>query len=84
MVELPENQCRQHGSDYGWRGPSQLSIWKEVDRASQKVIAYHTHLVRLRRGADYLDGRPSASARLRAAHLGGIFDRDTGKATFWS
>ena len=59
LVELPENQCRQHGSDYGWRGPSQLSIWKEVDRASQKVIAYHTHLSAY--GAEqtiWMDGRP--------------------------
>jgi hypothetical protein len=59
LMELPENQCRQHGSDYGWRGPSQLSIWKEVDRASQKVIAYHTHLSAY--GAEqtiWMDGRP--------------------------
>ncbi len=59
LVELPENQCRQHGSDYGWRGPSQLSIWKEVDRATQKVIAYHTHLSAY--GAEqtiWMDGRP--------------------------
>jgi hypothetical protein len=59
LVELPENQCRAHGSDYGWRGPSQLSIWKEVDRASQKVIAYHTHLSAY--GAEqtiWMDGRP--------------------------
>ena len=44
LIELPENQCRAHGSDYGWRGPSLLRIWKEVDRASQQLIAYHTHL----------------------------------------
>ncbi len=44
LIELPENQCRAHGSDYGWRGPSNLSLWKEVDPATQKVIAYHTHL----------------------------------------
>lgn len=59
LMELPENQCRQHGSDYGWRGPSQLSIWKEVDRASQKVVAYHTHLSAY--GAEqtiWMDGRP--------------------------
>ena len=59
LVELPENQCRQHGSDYGWRGPSQLSIWKEVDRATQKVIAFHTHLSAY--GAEqtiWMDGRP--------------------------
>src|SRR5271165_1691848 len=33
LIELQENQCRAHGSDYGWRGPSNLSIWKEVDKA---------------------------------------------------
>lgn len=59
MVEIPENQCRAHGSDYGWRGPSALSIWKEVDKATQKVIAYHTHLSAY--GAEqtiWMDGRP--------------------------
>jgi len=59
LVELPENQCRAHGSDYGWRGPSVLSIWTEVDKASQKVIAYHTHLSAY--GAEqtiWMDGRP--------------------------
>ena len=59
LVELPENQCRAHGSDYGWRGPSNLSIWKEVDKATQKVIAYHTHLSAY--GAEqtiWMDGRP--------------------------
>ena len=59
LVELPENQCREHGSDYGWRGPSNLRIWPEIDRASQKVIAYHTHLSAY--GAEqtiWMDGRP--------------------------
>ncbi len=59
LVELPENQCREHGSDYGWRGPSALRIWKEVDKATQKVIAYHTHLSAY--GAEqtiWMDGRP--------------------------
>lgn len=44
IVDMPENQCREHGADYGWRGPSNLHIWTEVDPASQHVIAYHTHL----------------------------------------
>jgi hypothetical protein len=44
MVETPEDQCREHGADYGWRGPSNLRIWKDVDRDTQQVIAYHTHL----------------------------------------
>jgi hypothetical protein len=59
LVEIPENQCRAHGSDYGWRGPSALSIWKEVDKASQQVIAYRTHLSAY--GAEqtiWMDGRP--------------------------
>ena len=58
LVELPENQCRAHGSDYGWRGPSNLRIWTEVDPASQKVIAYRTHLSAY--GAEqtiWMDGR---------------------------
>jgi hypothetical protein len=83
LVELPENQCRQHGSDYGWRGPSQLSIWKEVDRASQKVIAYHTHLSAY--GAEqtiWMDGRIRRIMRLTP---GRDFRPANGKATFsWS
>ncbi len=59
IVELPENQCREHGADYGWRGPSDLRIWIDMDRATQKVIAYHTHLSAY--GAEqtiWMDGRP--------------------------
>ncbi len=59
IVELPQNQCRQHSSDYGWRGPSNLRIWVDVDRATQKIIAYHTHLSAY--GAEqtiWMDGRP--------------------------
>jgi hypothetical protein len=59
LIELPENQCRQHGSDYGWRGPSALHIWQEVDRATQKVIAYHTHLsAYAAEQTIWMDGRP--------------------------
>jgi hypothetical protein len=59
LIELPENQCRAHGADYGWRGPSGLSIWKEVDRTTQALVAYHTHLTAY--GAEqtiWMDGRP--------------------------
>ena len=62
LIELQHNQCRQHASDYGWRGPSNLSIWQEVDRATQRVIAYHTHLSAY--GAEqtiWMDGRPHPS-----------------------
>ena len=81
LMELPENQCRQHGSDYGWRGPSQLSIWKEVDRATQKVIAFHTHLSAY--GAEqtiWMDGRPHPPDYARHTWAGfstGKWDGDT-------
>src|SRR5271166_4861698 len=44
LLELPENQCRPHPSDYSWRGPALLRIWKDTDPATQDVIAYHTHI----------------------------------------
>lgn len=81
LVELPENQCRAHGSDYGWRGPSNLSIWKEVDKATQKVIAYHTHLSAY--GAEqtiWMDGRPHPPDYARHTWAGfstGKWDGDT-------
>jgi hypothetical protein len=81
LIELQENQCRAHGSDYGWRGPSNLSIWKEVDPATQKVIAYHTHLSAY--GAEqtiWMDGRPHPPEYARHTWQGfstGEWDGDT-------
>jgi hypothetical protein len=81
LIEIPENQCRAHGSDYGWRGPSNLSIWKEVDKATQKVIAYHTHLSAY--GAEqtiWMDGRPHPpeyAAHTWAGFSTGKWDGDT-------
>ena len=81
LVELPENQCRAHGSDYGWRGPSVLNIWTEVDKASQKVIAYHTHLSAY--GAEqtiWMDGRthpPDYARHTWAGFSTGHWEGDT-------
>ena len=62
LIELPENQCRPHSSDYEWRGPAQLRIWKEVDRSTQQTIAYHTHLgVWAVEQTIWMDGRPHPS-----------------------
>ena len=59
LIELPENQCRPHSSDYGWRSPFPLRIWKEVDRTTQQVIAYHTHLGAYgNEQVIWMDGRP--------------------------
>ena len=44
LLTLPEHQCKPHPSDYAWRGPANIRIWKEVDRESQQLIAFHTHI----------------------------------------
>jgi hypothetical protein len=44
ILTLPEHQCKPHPADYGPRGPANLRIWKEVDKDSQQLIAYHTHI----------------------------------------
>jgi hypothetical protein len=81
LIELPENQCREHGSDYGWRGPSNLRIWKEVDRDTQKVIAYHTHLSAYEAEQTiWMDGRPHPppwAAHTWAGFSTGHFEGDT-------
>src|SRR2546427_8390298 len=59
LLTLPEHQCKPHPADYGPRGPANLRIWKEVDTATQQIIAWHTHISwhALER-PDYLDGHP--------------------------
>jgi cyclase len=67
LLTLPENQCRPHPSDYAWRGPANLRIWKEVDRDTQKLIAYHTHISwQAPERTIWMDGRPRPPAE--AAH----------------
>lgn len=59
IMELPENQCRPHGPDYEWSAPSAFRIWKDVDRATQQVIAYHTHATEFAEEQTiWMDGRP--------------------------
>jgi hypothetical protein len=59
LLTLPENQCRPHPADYSSRGPANLRIWKEIDTATQVVIALHTHISWMApERTIYLDGRP--------------------------
>ncbi len=67
LLTLPENQCRPHPSDYAWRGPANLRIWKQVDLETQKLIAYHTHISwQAPERTIWMDGRPHPPAD--AAH----------------
>jgi hypothetical protein len=59
LLTLPEHQCKPHPSDYGMRGPAQTRIWKEVDRDTQQLIAYHTHISwQAPERTIWMDGRP--------------------------
>jgi len=59
LLTLPEHQCKPHPSDYAWRGPANLRIWKEVDRGTQDVVAYHTHISwQAPERTIWMDGRP--------------------------
>ena len=39
LMSVPEHQCKPHPADYATRGPSQMRIWKDIDRTTQEVIA---------------------------------------------
>jgi hypothetical protein len=59
LLTLPEHQCKPHPSDYAWRGPANLRVWKEIDRETQDVIAYHTHISwQAPERTFWMDGRP--------------------------
>lgn len=59
ILSVPEHQCKPHPADYSPRGPAQLRIWKEVDTATQEVIALRTHISwQAPERAIWMDGRP--------------------------
>ena len=59
LLRLPEWQCRPHPADYSSRGPANLRLSKEVDTATQQVIAWHTHIAWMApERTIWMDGRP--------------------------
>jgi hypothetical protein len=58
QADLPENVCRLHPPDLGFRvGPSDLSIEKELDKTTRQIIAYHIHSY-WSEETIWMDGRP--------------------------
>jgi hypothetical protein len=58
QLTMPEYQCRPHPSDYGIRH-SNVRVWKEVDTATQQIIAYRTHREwQAQERTIWMDGRP--------------------------
>jgi len=61
QIDLPENVCRPHPFDLGYRvGPSDLDITKEVDPSTQQIVAYHLHTPWSDQTI-WMDGRPHPS-----------------------
>ena len=60
---VTEYQCRPHSSDYGMRGLGNLRVTRDIDLATQNLVAFHTYMpawgsVR----TIWLDGRPHPPA----------------------
>lgn len=61
LLTIPEHQCGPHPANYGAMHGN-LRIWKEVDRASQRVFAWHfLHESWNRFRIVYMDGRAHPS-----------------------
>jgi hypothetical protein len=56
---VTEYQCRPHSGDYSMHGLSSLRIWRDIDPATQKLIAFRTHtgFMAMERTI-WMDGRP--------------------------
>ena len=52
--------CRPHAFDYSLEGPlSALRLWADIDRPTQKVIAYRGHINMMEQETTiWMDGRP--------------------------
>ena len=56
---VEQYQCRPHGSDYSMRGLGNLRVTREIDLATQRLIAFHTHMLAWdSERTIYMDGRP--------------------------
>ena len=42
---VEQYQCRPHGSDYSMRGLGNMRVWRDIDVATQRLTAFHTHML---------------------------------------
>jgi glyoxylase-like metal-dependent hydrolase (beta-lactamase superfamily II) len=63
LLTVPEHQCKPHPSDYSPRGPANLRIAKVIDRDTQQLVAYQTHISwEAPERTIWMDGRPHPPA----------------------
>lgn len=71
-------QCRPHSSDYGMRGLGNLRVWREIDPATQDLVAFRTYMPAW--GSErtiWMDGRPHPPAHAEHTFQGfstGVWD----------
>ena len=59
ILSVPEHQCKPHPADYASRGPADMRISKEVDDATQQVIALRLYIWwQAQQRTIWMDGRP--------------------------
>jgi len=55
---VEQYQCRPHGSDYSMRGLGNMRVWRDIDVATQRLTAFHTHMLAWdSERTIYMDGR---------------------------
>ena len=69
-LSIPEHQCLPHPSPYQYRSPGGLSIVKEFDPVTQRLVAYHTYGSYGLARTIYMDARPHPPANARHTYEG--------------
>ncbi|HUQ51745.1 MAG TPA: hypothetical protein VM692_05955 [Gammaproteobacteria bacterium] len=69
-LSIPEHQCIPHPSTYQYRSPGGLSIVKEYDPVTQRLVAYHTYGSYGLARTIFMDGRPHPPANARHTYEG--------------
>src|SRR5688572_26597797 len=69
-LTIPEHQCLPHPSTYQYRSPGGLSLVKEYDPVTQRLVAYHSYGSYGLARTIWMDGRPHPPANARHTYEG--------------
>jgi cyclase len=69
-LTVPEHQCLPHPSTYQYRSPGGLSIVKEYDSVTQRLLAYRFYGSYGLARTVWMDGRPHPAANARHTYEG--------------
>jgi glyoxylase-like metal-dependent hydrolase (beta-lactamase superfamily II) len=69
-LTVPEHQCLPHPGTYAYRSPGGLSIVREFDPVTQRLVAYHFYGTYGLARTVWMDGRPHPPANARHTYEG--------------